>query len=61
MNANQTIHRECGESRSTVRCFDIDGTVDCLKRKCQERDGHKAKQTFNSLHKGKGDFVSQLL
>lgn len=55
------LHKECGASTSTVKCFDIDRMADCLKRKCQDRDGHKVKQTFNALHKGKGDFVSELL
>lgn len=59
MNADQTTHRECGESVSKVECFDIGRTADGLKRKCQERDGHKAKQTFTALHKGKGDSASQ--
>lgn len=55
------LHKGRGESTRTVKCFDISRMAECLKRKCQERDGHKAKQTFNALHKGKGDFVSELL
>lgn len=40
--------RECGESINTIKCFDISRLADCLKRKCQERDG-LGSQIFKAL------------
>lgn len=66
MNPYQTTNRECGESITTVKRSEIKvsadwQTVSKENVKSVTVLGCKAKQTFQTLNKGKGDFVSSLL